>query len=162
MSFKLDLTPLKRLLSKLQSRPLPDDVAKKWAVRYSSFVRKRFKNEGNGEWKKLSPATLKRRRGKGSGAKILRDTGILFAALSVGAKGNLTQPIKKGVRFGFSNVKHPGSGRTIRQIAIFHETGAGKNPKRQILVEPDVAVMKYFQKTLKESIEQRGVKHRGS
>jgi len=159
MSFKLDLSPLKHLIRKLERKPLPDDVAKKWAARYSSFVRKRFKDEGDGKWKKLSPETLRQRRGKGKGAKILRDTGVLFNALVVQGNGNITQPIKDGVRFGFANTKHPGSNKTIRQIAIIHETGAGHNPKRVILVEPDEKVMKYFGRTLADSIESRGKRH---
>lgn len=36
-----------------------------------------IRSKGRGQWAKLKPATIKRRRGKGRGVEMLRDTGLL-------------------------------------------------------------------------------------
>lgn len=76
---------------------------------------------------------------------ILRDTGILFAALQprfVGAPGQYQGKIPAGVRVGYGGPgRHPTDGRgseaTIAEIAMFHDTGAGLLPRREIIVGPD-------------------------
>lgn len=156
---RLDLKPFKKLIRKLRGTPVPDTVRNQWAVRYSAFVRRRFKNQGDGEWKSLAPSTIKKRRKKGVGAKILRDTGVLFRALSIGASGNLVQPLKDGVRFGFADTPHKGTKKTIREIAIIHELGKGRNPKRTILVEPTPKLIRSMASDLRRSIQGRGVRH---
>lgn len=152
--FKLNLRPFKKLIRSLRRRPVDEAVGKQWLSRYSAFVRRRYKNQGDGEWKKLAPSTIAKRR-KNSDV-ILRDTGTLLNALSVNAPGNFNKRIRRGVRFGFSKTKHTGGKRTMRQIAIWHETGAGRNPKRTILVEPNDKLVKSMGRDLRRSIERRG------
>lgn len=82
--------------------------------------------------------------GKGISVAILKDTGLLFNALTIGQYGNLLEAIPGGVRFGFANVGHPnksghGGGPTIAQIAKWHDGGVPSRhlPRRRILVQPD-------------------------
>lgn len=78
-----------------------------------------------------------------SSATILRDTGVLFAALSPGAAGHLDEPVVNGIRVGFAAVSHGGKGRTIQEIAGYHNLGGsgGRPPQRAILVKPDAATV---------------------
>lgn len=74
----------------------------------------------------------------GQGVAILRDTSTLFNALTIGTYGNLLRDIPGGVRYGFQDTPHgEAGGLTIAKIAGFHQTGAGHNPMRRILVQPD-------------------------
>jgi len=79
------------------------------------------------------------------GAAILRDTGVLLNALSPGAVGNLLEssPSELRVRCGFAQTLHGDGkgGKTIQQIAAFHNTGGGALPRRTIFVVPDDATV---------------------
>lgn len=70
------------------------------------------------------------------GVAILRDTGVLFNATSIGATGNLLQAIPDGVRYGFDDAPHSGKS-TIGKIAGYHQTGTRYMPARPILDQPD-------------------------
>lgn len=72
-------------------------------------------------------------------ASILRDTGVLFAALNPGAPGALEQPIPGGIRVGFAAASHGTSPITIQRLAAIHNSGGsnGRPPARPILVAPD-------------------------
>lgn len=78
-------------------------------------------------------------------ATILRDTGILFAALQpvfVNAPGQLQERIDHGIRVGFGGPgRHPEGGPTIADIAAFHDAGGGNLPQREIIVDPDQATI---------------------
>lgn len=128
----------------------------KWAVRYRSFVQRRYDvySRGGGDWPPLSAATIKRRKPaarrknavKGSAqprqVSILRDTNTMFTALTpalVAPAGSVNQLLTDGtgIEVGFAgNATHPG-GATIAQIALWHHVGAPPNPVRQIIVLPD-------------------------
>ena len=76
-----------------------------------------------------------------AGVAILRDTGVLFNALTVGAVGNVNR--RKGLvaEFGIGGpAQHPGArGATIGRIAAYHDQGGtipGRPPQRQILWMP--------------------------
>ena len=73
----------------------------------------------------------------GAGTSILRDTGTLMNALSIGHSGNRIDKRIQAVAFGFRGAKHPGGKVTVKDIATFHQTGAGPLPVRAILVQPD-------------------------
>lgn len=145
-----------------------------WGKRYLAFVQRRFDShsKGGGDWPPLKESTKKRRRGKVY--SILRDTGTLFNALSIGFPGNLYQRIKDGIRVGFggparhtirivknkkTKQKTPiqkGVPPTIKDLAVIHDEGRGRVPKRQILVEPDDAVKKSMQNDLKRALDRIG------
>ena len=148
-----------------------EGVKNKWLARYSTFIRRRFNvfSRGGGDWAMLSVGTAAarahaRRLKKGTAPKkrnkngktpkrdrkhsILRDTGLLFNSLSIGAYGNFTKHIPRGVEFGFESVPHAASGTkpgkgvvSIAAIAGFHQKGGKNLPRRRILVKcpPDVA-----------------------
>ena len=141
-----------------------DNMLKAWGVRYLTFTRRRYSkfSRGGGDWKSLAESTKKARRGgkrrktrsarartkttsRGTGKKfaILRDTGILLRALTIGASGNLFKRISDGIQVGFGGpAKHPGGKATIADIAAFHNTGGGNLPKREILVKPDARTIR--------------------
>lgn len=130
-------------------------------TRYLDFVRRRFvrQSQGGGDWPPLARSTVLARRGRRkssrrrkrrtaaqiekavASAKILRDTGALLGALSVGNRGNRFDRNKGGVTVGFSKrQKHEGEGRrglSIGRLAEIHNLGDGRNPQRAILVRPD-------------------------
>lgn len=132
-------------------------VRKLWTKQYEVFVRRRFNvySRGGGDWPPLQPKTIRARRrgptskrgaskrrlltsggGRSSGVSILKDTGILFNALSIGAVGNAARGIPSGIAFGFASASHKG-GASIATIARAHDSGAGHLPRRRILVKPD-------------------------
>lgn len=71
------------------------------------------------------------------GISILRDTGITFLALQIGAVGNMDIRIPGGIRFGYAEAPHAGSKRTIANIAGYHQAGGRYLPQRKIIVQPD-------------------------
>lgn len=83
-------------------------------------------------------------------ANILKDTGILFNALTIGQMGNRVQAIPFGVRYGFTEAPHPprkGSKKsklTIARLASIHHNGnpARHLPRRTILVQPDAQTLR--------------------
>jgi hypothetical protein len=138
--FRLNLRPLKKLVREFTQGPLPDPLGQLWAKRYSAFVRRRYKKEGNGTWQELKPATkAARRKGKGKGKgkiKILRDTGTLLAALQIGNDANLLKDVPHGIRFGFGGRKqHPGPKKKRKK-------GKGKGKGKQSEPEPGASAGK--------------------
>lgn len=158
---KLNLKPLQRFRDILagdlrRSGNGPIRVAMKhWAKRYRSFAQERFVrfSRGGGDWPPLRPQTVARRRkGKGAGpvAVILKDTDTLSKALipEWSAKpGAIQLDIPFGVRVGYGGpARHAKGGKaTIADIARFHHEGAGRLPKREIIVEPPTGHRIYHQ-----------------
>jgi hypothetical protein len=167
---KVNLSGMRRFQGQmragLEGRSGPMDTAfRRIGARYLAFARRRFKrqSEGGGDWPALAPATIRARRGgetarrvkkwskagkartttRGGAVRvlILRDTGVLLNALTIGMDGNRFERISGGVRVGFGGpARHPGGRATIADIAAFHNQGKGRVPKRQIIVEPDSTV----------------------
>lgn len=110
---------------------------------YLAFARRHFveQSKGGGEWPKLK---TKRKRNKDANKQlILRDTGFLLQSLSMGVAGNYFDANINSVTVGFDKVPHAGDNdATLREIAVYHNEGAGNLPQREILVEPDAATQK--------------------
>jgi hypothetical protein len=70
-------------------------------------------------------------------AAILRNTGLLFNAIDVGAKGNLFKLEPGGILVGFAGASHGAGKANIAQIASYHDQGGVHLPRRQILVAPN-------------------------
>jgi len=87
-------------------------------------------------WKRLKHA---RKRGAKSKAAVLRDTGLLLAALSpswTGKPGAKQKNTRDGVIVGFGGpARHGNSRASIADIASFHQVGAGVLPVREIITK---------------------------
>lgn len=97
-----------------------------------------------------------------AGVSILRDTGTLFNALSIGAYGNVNKAIPNGVRFGFTDVIHgtlnvaKPSFATIAEIAGYHNAGGNRGnnpPQRLILAPPDQTTIRGMGIDMKNAIK---------
>lgn len=147
-TIKLNLGPLHHLQRGIQSGgsgPI-DAFRKRMAVRYLTQLRRDFAtaSSGGGDWPPLKASTKRRRRGARRSSRgprtfsILRNTGTLFNALLVGGLGNVIRPIRNGVRVGLGGgASHPGAPMTIGRLARIHDQGAGNNPQRRIIREPN-------------------------
>lgn len=151
MSIEIDieLKRLKALRDKVLHNPaLAEAISHAWSTVYRAFTRMRYYNQsrGGGEWPALKPATLKRRRGGGQGAAILRDTGAMFAAMQPGlGSGGLmqTHPLKPlGFVAELSGGGTYDSGISLVEVASHHHHGRGNLPERKILVKPDLETIK--------------------
>lgn len=172
-----DFGPLKRFLESLNAQMTGTSdgpirrAMRRWAARYRSFTQERFDrfSKGGGDWKPLEASTIRRRR-KGiakiagavkggpalisSSPAILKDTGILFAALAGGA-GSYEEHVPGGVWVGFGGgATHKKGHRTIADIAAMHDSGMGV-PKREILVEPPAAVTAAMQMDYEQALEEQ-------
>ncbi len=165
-TIRIDTGPLDRLTTAMMNTSTPAFKAmfRQWAARYSSKVRRRFSAGGGPDvtWAPLKPSTVASRRGPESSRRakrgrrdlrsaktttrggagtvtILVDTATLRNASSIGAPGNLTRPIRDGVRYGFKGSRHSG-GITLATLAEAHQNGVPKNnlPARPILFDPNV------------------------
>lgn len=189
---EIDLSGLKKFQNQLdaglkQTSGPVHDALKQWAARYRSAMQERFDkfSKGGGNWAALAPSTIEgRRHGKGGGFKrgkraaarakatggggvsILRDTGTLFNTLDpqfTRAPGQLEERVPYGIRVGFGGpAKHPKGKATIVDIAVFHQFGMGRNPKREILIEPPANVLQLMvgdmERALKKVIRKSQVK----
>lgn len=157
----VDLKRFDRIVDQIRGKKQTPEVQaayKKWGFRYLAWTRRKFieNSSGGGDWK---PLKNKRKRGAKALAKILRDTGTLFKALTVGAPGNLHKLIKNGVSVGFGGpAKHPEGKATIADIARMHQNGEGNLPKRQILHRPDTGLIRQMIEDLRRAIEKLGKK----
>lgn len=152
---RLNLEPLRRFAAAIRADlrasgngPIRRAI-RQWAARYRSFAQLRFDrySKGGGDWAPLAESTKRRRRKARKGHQgprsfsLLWDTGLMFEALNPVWKrkpGALQQDIPFGVRAGYGGpAKHPGGKASIADIAMFHNTGAGNLPKREIIVDPD-------------------------
>lgn len=156
---KFVLSGAKRLVTGISGARLRP-VFELWVRRYSAQIRREFvvNSRGGGAWPDLSEYTKRMRARKaaakkqvvnGEGGKkkivkasgtrrfaILRDTGLLLNALTIGASGNLIKYTDDSVTFGLAKVKHGDDRVTIQDIAAYHNEGGKRLPKRQILNEP--------------------------
>jgi len=77
-----------------------------------------------------------------AGVVILKDTGALRNALVIGQAGSVITRGRASITFGFAPVPHVGGSATLAEIAGWHNTGAGHNPKRTILIAPDASTVR--------------------
>jgi hypothetical protein len=141
-----------------RSRGPVRDAMTQWAARYRGFAQKRFAkfSRGGGDWAPFSPNT-RRKRGSMSSASLLRDTGLLFAALEAaftGQPGAVQQDIPFGVRAGFGGPGRYPNGVSIADVAMFHQTGAGTLPERRIIVTPDVQTLAAMRRDMDRALKK--------
>jgi hypothetical protein len=141
------------LMTKYQ-REIPSKrgvVLKKWAIRYRAFIQRRWNqySRGAGDW-----PPLKYRKGS-----ILRDTNTMFSAMlpvlspPAGSINNLSSDMMTiDVGFGGS-ATHP-AGVPIAQLALWHQTGAGNLPVREIIVPPDESLLAQMKLDMKKEFDK--------
>lgn len=131
-----------------------------WSRIYGAFIRARFVkfSRGGGNWKRLAPSTLKaRRKGRGRGsAAILRDTGLLFAALNPEVM-QLKQTTSGLVSTFGGSGKYP-NGTTVADVMSFHQTGGPNLPKRLILVGPDDKTQRLMREVMDRAVREEARK----
>lgn len=143
-----------------RNRDIREYVGRVWGVMYSSWTRQRFelysKTGGvafkrarggshnsasagtiSGErWPPLAESTLEGRRKEGKDAAILRNTGLLFAAVA-NLKAMIT--VSGGrvvVKFKMdSPARYPKGSASVGDIANFHQKGGPHLPRRIILAQ---------------------------
>lgn len=71
-----------------------------------------------------------------AGVAILKNTGALFNALSIGAAGNLLLRRNNRLTFGFSRSATHSKGMSLGMLAAIHDAGNKNLPARQILTPP--------------------------
>lgn len=151
----VDLRPFHRLTKHIHDVDGPFHRAMlRWGVRNREFLQKRFArlSRGGGEW---PPLKRKRKRGKLSLARVLRDTGLLLAVLSpvfAGIPGAIEKKIRKGIRIGYGGpARHRDGTVAIAQIAHWHQVGAGNLPVRKIIIPPSQRVRRLMAKDLEQA-----------
>jgi hypothetical protein len=134
----VDTAGLKKMRRTLTNNPrLVDVVLRDWLTIFRAYIRQRFysQSRGAGEWPPLAAVTLRRRRGRGVGAAILRDTGALFAATQP-SLGNGAALIQERNRRFLGFTAELNNGTQLGAIAGYHQDGEGRLPVRRILVDP--------------------------
>lgn len=164
-----------RKLIKAGSKGPLRPVFKQWGIRYLAWTRRLFYIKSRGgtaegiTWPELSPVTIKRRRRRtrrvrgqsgGSRPAILVDRlGTIPKAMVPREAGNLFMYIKPGVRVGFGGpVKHPDGKTTIADIAVFHNVGGGRLPRRQILHIPNSDLLAKMRNDLRRGVDRIGMR----
>lgn len=133
----------------------PDDMFTSWGRRYLAFLRERFRanRAGGGEWAPLAKSTLAKKTPR---LGILYVTGAIFNALRPGQPGNLFQRIRNGIRVGIGGgAKHPGSDKTIVQIATLQNEGTRHIPSRKIIVPPDAVLKRLMREDAKRMMQRQ-------
>lgn len=174
MANGFDMHRFNRFINRMKSRKGLRSVYKQWGVRYLAWIKRGFVVKSRGgtfkgvKWAKLKPATIKARASRRKTARartaavgkhsILIDRlASIRKALTPGAPGSLWRWLHNGVRVGFGGpAKHPDGKATIRDIAVFHDQGEGRLPRRQILHKPDRAFRKMMLETLGKGIDRLG------
>lgn len=146
---------------------------KRWSVITRSFLRRRFveQSKGGSDWPPLAESTIrKRRRPKGKGSAtgsnvaVLRDTGILLAALSPqlspgGVEDRDSSSFTLRVGYG-GDAPHPRADMAISSLAKIHHEGGKHLPQRQVVVSPDQATIRKLaedaNKVIRDAVKQSG------
>lgn len=123
----------------------PDEQYIAWlkrsAQRMRSFWSNRFDrfSRGGGNWKRTK--RLKNSKGKRK-VFILRLTHTLFRALSPvmrGLPGQWEKITGNNIETGFGgSSRHPNAKMAVHALAEIHQEGHGFNPKRKMIVRPDM------------------------
>jgi hypothetical protein len=153
--------------------PHVDRIMKRWSVITRSFLRRRFveQSKGGSDWPPLAESTIRRRRrpkGKGSAAgsnvAVLRDTGILLAALSPQLSPGGIEDRDSGtftLRVGYGgDAPHPRADMAISSLAKIHHDGGKHLPRRPVVVPPDQATVRKLtedaNKVIREELKNAG------
>lgn len=134
------------------------------AEKILAWQRQRFieNMQGDGDWPELSPETVKSKKFRarrynftGDPNWILYESGTLLRSLGV----KRTQPNQfQGYRYivGFVNENEPAPetyrGLPVQRIAFFHHRGVGRNPQRELMVNPPTSVWRKISRELRSDL----------
>lgn len=160
----VDLTKLKAL-EKVTSQRSPEMIAfkKQAATDYRGFLFDRFNrfSRGGGNWPKTKRwKQNKPRRGRkfktaNGGSRyhlILRDTHTLYRSLTPkysGRPGQYQKLVSNRIVIGIKGGKHPKAKITIGRLAAIHNSGEGRQKKRQIFVMAPATMQKKWAADIK-------------
>lgn len=155
---KLDMHEAMEFTRRLRKNK--DRALRMAAEKVLAWQRERFlKNmQGEGDWSELASSTIRAKKWRGIAPEpswILYETGTLFRSLGV----KRTQPNQfQGYRYivGFVNTNEPAPetyrGKTVQRIAFYHHRGVGRNPQRELMVEPPTAVWRKISRELRADL----------
>lgn len=157
-------SPLSVAFGALGGLRLQHRILRAWEAIYKGFIYRRFDrySKGGGDWAPLAASTLRRRRrGRGTGSPaILRDTGMLFAALNpnvVGDPAKVMELITTGthweINVGYGGPQRYPDGASVSDIASFHQTGGPHLPQRKIIVPPDQETLDRMAEAARQEIK---------
>lgn len=105
---------------------------------YLSYIQRRYRDHsmGDGDWQPLAQSTIAARRQgstamRANNAQILRDRGLLFAALGPGHPAQRMEARGWTIAAGYRPVRHGSDEATYSGIADRHQRGRGV-PQREI------------------------------
>jgi hypothetical protein len=127
-----------------------DTMLKNWGLFYLRKCQDAFRRNsaGGGDWPPLALVTIEKTRDlprKG----ILRINSDVYFALFPGEAGNVFRRTPKGILVGFggpgrhSFYRNRGPNQksvTVAQVAMWHNEGTKRMPRRRILLEPDQVI----------------------
>lgn len=158
-SVSINLHGLKRFAKATASdSPMMRRILAKWGARFRGAMQSRFVkySRGGGNWPLLK---RKRRIGQKDKAAILRDTGLMFAALTPAFQnkpGQLEQQrpyrFETMVGFGGPGGYTTGGKATLADIAEFHHIGAGFLPVRTVVERPAASVISSMAKDAEKEL----------
>ena len=167
VQIEIDIKGMEKFRKKLRRGGLASgpvkDMYTQWAARLRGYWKEQYdiNSKGGGSWDGLSKETIRRRKKGKDGNKtgsILRDTGTLMRAISPrvpGAPGKHTLRGRNGIEIGYGgNDVHPNVNATIAQVALWHQTGAGNNPVREIIVDPDKRTLEGMQSDTDRALDK--------
>lgn len=154
ITVQVNLRPLRQQTAGFARSEHGKRMFKQWGVMYRSFTQRRYSklSRGAGGWPALKPATIRRRRKRSK--VILRDLGLLFAAVNptMPGPGSVERISSTTLTLGFEGGgTHSKGSLTISEIAEVHNDGRGNNPQRQIIVEPDQPTLKLLVRAYTEN-----------
>lgn len=145
-----DWAPLKEATVRARKKGKAGQAAK---YRKLKNVKATSRAPSKSKGKKTSPEAKARR----VGALILRNTGLLFAALNptLNLTGGVEDQVPLGIVVGYGGPARHGDGRaTIADIASYHNNGGPKLPQRIIIVEPDAETNKKMAGDMERALQK--------
>lgn len=137
------------------------EALRDWKRIYWEFINERFATfaAGGGDWPPLSPKTTARKAKLGLDPRILVATRLLEANLDpqfAAKPGEVNDDVPFGVRVSVgssSDESYPG-GKTVREVAMYHQFGGPKLPRRQVVVPPDADARAAMRARMKQALKE--------
>lgn len=128
--------------------------------RFQRWLRRRYfaLSAGGGEWAPLADSTVKQKESLASRGRIKVQPHWILRRQDVLVNSIEFEKRPMGFRVGFLTVKRypkiykSERSRTVRYVAMQHQVGNGRVPKRKIIVNPPQAVVKAALEDVRKSL----------